>query len=99
MRSGPSARTISCSTRRQRKRSGGPSGTSARVSIGCGGAKKRSGRRGGPSRGGAVYGGDEPGRAVGIVRVPGREAQHAVAPEAGGEPIDETADVVRLRRA
>ena len=36
MRSGPSARATSCTTRRQRKRSGGPSGTSASTSTGSG---------------------------------------------------------------
>ena len=45
MRSGPSAATTSCSARRQRKRSGGPSGTRAKTSsIGSGLARSRSGR-------------------------------------------------------
>ena len=39
MRSGPSMAATSCRTRRQRKRSGGPSGTSASASIGSGRAK------------------------------------------------------------
>ena len=44
MRSGPSAATTSCSARRQRKRNGGPSGTSATASIGSGRVNSRSGR-------------------------------------------------------
>ena len=36
MRSGPSAAITSCKARRHRKRSGGPSGTSAKASIGSG---------------------------------------------------------------
>ena len=44
MRSGPSAAITSCSARRQRKRNGGPSGTSATASIGSGRVSSRSGR-------------------------------------------------------
>src|SRR5258707_1060990 len=45
MRSGPSARMTSCRARRQRKRIGGPSGTSAKMSVmGSGLASRRSGR-------------------------------------------------------
>ncbi len=46
MRSGPSANATSCSARRQRNRTGGPSGTSAIASMGSGLAKSRNGRRG-----------------------------------------------------
>ena len=48
MRSGPSMAATLCRTRRQRKRKGGPSGTSARASIGSGWAKRRNGRAGAP---------------------------------------------------
>ena len=44
MRSGPSAAATSCSTLRQRKRRGGPSGTSASVSMGWGGWNNCNGR-------------------------------------------------------
>ena len=46
MRSGPSAMTTSCSTRRQRNRAGGPSGTSAIASTGSGRSNRRTGRVG-----------------------------------------------------
>src|SRR5262249_31182155 len=44
MRSGPSATTTSCRARRQRKRIGGPSGTSAKTSSIGSGLARRSGR-------------------------------------------------------
>ena len=53
MRSGPSARATSWIRRRQRKRIGGPSGTSATASTGWGGSKSWSGRAGGSSGSGA----------------------------------------------
>jgi succinyl-diaminopimelate desuccinylase len=42
-RSGPSARVTACGTRRQIKRKGGPSGTSARTFISSGGSIRRIG--------------------------------------------------------
>ena len=61
MRSGPSTRATSCGTRRQRKRTGGPSGTSAIASIGFGPleqADRAAWARGYPARHSSHSGGD-----------------------------------------
>ena len=108
MRSGPSAATTSCSARRQRKRTGGPSGTSATTSsIGSGLASSRSGR-GAPVRPRRGSGGTRPSRArlrVGRLRRHGRggelgdvavmrdEPRHAPPAEPRAQPVDQAVEL------
>ena len=108
MRSGPSIAATSCSTRRQRKRSGGPSGISASVSIGSGRSNSRSGRLGAsarrvdralpPARASPLTpGADE--RVFGNMRVDERLAASRGSAQSRAQPIEQIGELATARSA